>query len=56
MSETVCARCDTPGESQWRIDFETDREGSTERTHYSVCRACWEEMTDRFAGPVPGER
>ena len=52
MNETVCAQCDTRAESQWRIDLETEREGSTERIEYPLCRECWENVTARFAGPI----
>lgn len=53
MSKTMCARCDMRAETQWRIDLEAEHEGSTERTEYPLCRECWDEMTERFAGPPP---
>ena len=54
MNETVCSGCGTHGKSQWRIDLEAERGEATERTEYPLCRDCWTELTDRFAGPIPG--
>jgi DNA-directed RNA polymerase subunit RPC12/RpoP len=53
MSETVCAQCEREAETQWRIDLETERDESTKRTRYPLCRECWGEIIERFAGPAP---
>lgn len=50
MPETTCARCETQAESQWRVRLEQETEAASERASYRLCRECWDDLGDRFAG------
>ena len=55
MSEHICAKCNTRGESQWRIRLENEPgdDGGDGSSSYRLCRGCWNELNARFDG---GER
>jgi hypothetical protein len=50
MTETICAKCESHGESQWRIRLEHDTEGDDGQASYRLCRGCWNELSARFDG------
>ncbi len=50
MTETTCSKCESRGESQWRIRLENESADGDDRTSYRLCRGCWNELTARFEG------
>jgi hypothetical protein len=50
MTEHICSKCESRGESQWRIRLESHSEGDDEKASYRLCRGCWNELTARFDG------
>lgn len=54
MTETTCARCDTQGESQWRLRLEHESETTDEQSSYRLCRKCWTALNDRFGESTEG--
>jgi hypothetical protein len=50
MTETTCSKCESRGESQWRIRLENESTDGDERASYRLCRGCWNELTARLEG------
>lgn len=49
MTESICAKCESRGESQWRIRLEDDS-ADDDQSSYRLCRGCWNELSARFEG------